>query len=622
MRKTISTLVASLCFTISFAYSGKDSNIVIQTAAEYYSFDYSKKDNSVSVKQDMTTVYQCMDFRTSIAVAEYYDSRTSIDDVKISSDGKLPKITPTYDYYSVDNIFYSDARICYFEMPFEKKGTKNEVSFSKTINDPRYFTSVYFMEGYPVTSKTITLLIPRWMKVDIRELNFEGYNIKKTVNYNSRKDADEIVYTLENCPGRKREKDSPGPTYIEPHLLVLCKSAEVEGNKISYFGTLNDLYAWYHSITSNPENNTAVIKAKAEEITAGVTGDLEKVKKIFYWMHDNIRYIAFEDGLAGFKPQKADEVLRKKYGDCKGMAHLTKEFLKALGFDARLCWIGTNHIAYDYSTPSLAVDNHMIAALLYQGKTYFLDATENYISFNEYAERIQGRQVLIEDGDKYIFTKVPSTTYQQNLDLEKSVLSINGNALEGTVTREWKGEEKENILLNLNAIKKENSRDAFIRYLASGSNNIAIADFTTSSLTDYDKILSVSYKIKNSNAVSAFGNEMYIDLDPRKDMSDFTFDTNTRTLDYLFSYKLNTQMEIQLAIPADYNVTTIPQVLDVKNDDYEFSASVTKSNNKLIYSKKIIVKNIRLARTKFQQWNKDIEKLKAFYNEQVVLTKK
>lgn len=622
MRKITCGLIACLSYICSFADSGKDSNVVIQQASEYYSFDYSKKDNSVSVKQEMTTVYQCMDFRTSIAVAEFYDSRTSIDDVKISSDGKMPKITPTYDYYSVDNIFYSDARICYFEMPFEKKGTKNEVSFSKTINDPRYFTSVYFMEGYPVTTKTITLLIPRWMKVDIKELNFESYNIKKSTSYNSRKDADEIVYTLEHCPGRKSEKYSPGPTYVEPHLLVLCKSAEPEGNKISYFGTLNDLYAWYHSITSNLENNTAVIKAKAEEITAGVTGDLEKVKKIFYWMHDNIRYIAFEDGLAGFKPQKADEVLRKKYGDCKGMAHLTKEFLKALGFDARLCWIGTNHIAYDYSTPSLAVDNHMIAALIYQGKTYFLDATENYIGFNEYAERIQGRQVLIEDGEKFIFTKVPSTTYQQNLDLEKSVMMINGAALEGTVTREWKGEEKENIFASLNSIKKENSRDAFIRYLSNGSNNISIADFTTSSLTDYDKPLSASYKLKNNNAVSAFGNEMYIDIDARKDLSDFTFDINTRNMDYLFTYKLNTQVEVQLAVPADYNVTTIPQPVDVKNDDYEFFASVTKSTNKLVYSKRIIVKNIRLSKARFQQWNKDIEKLKAFYNEQVVLTKK
>jgi len=126
------------------------------------------------------------------------------------------------------------------------------------------------------------------------------------------------------------------------------------------------------------------------------------------------------------------------------MANLTKELLRSQGLDARLCWLGTNHIAYDYSTPSLAVDNHMICALIYKGKTYFLDATETYLGLNDYAERIQGRQVLIEDNDKYILTNVPTTTYMQNLDSEKRVLSIQGDGLTGTVTQEWRGEEKEN----------------------------------------------------------------------------------------------------------------------------------------------------------------------------------
>ena len=221
-------------------------------------------------------------------------------------------------------------------------------------------------------------------------MNFEGKDIKKSSVYDSKQDADIITYTIRDITARERESHSPGPTYTEPHLMVLCKYSESPAGKTTYFNTLDDQYAWYHSITKDLEANNDQVNAKAKEITAGISNDLDKIKKIFYWMHDNIRYIAFEDGIAAFKPEKPEEVLRKKYGDCKGMAHLTKGMLKALGFDARLCWIGTNHIAYDYSTPSIAVDNHMICALIYLGKTYFLDATENYIGFNEYAERIQG----------------------------------------------------------------------------------------------------------------------------------------------------------------------------------------------------------------------------------------
>ena len=623
MKKTLFALIVSICL-LPVAYgTGKDSNVVISNATVSYNFDYNKKDNAVNIKEESSTTYNCLDYRTVISIAEFYDDRTSIDDVKAYVDGsKARNIVPQYEYYSVDNIFYSDVHICYFNLPLEKKGSSSEVYFEKTTNDPRYFTTVYFSESYQISNKTISMTIPRWMKLELKELNFIGKNITKTSEYNSRADADIITYTIKDLPARQSESHSPGASYTEPHLLVLCKYADTPEGKITYFNTLDEQYAWYHSLTKDLVNDEAAIIARALEITSGITNDLDKIKKIFYWMHDNIRYIAFEDGIAGFKPEKADVVLKKKYGDCKGMAHLTKEFLKALGFDARLCWIGTNHIAYDYSTPSIAVDNHMICALLFQGKTYFLDATENYIGFNEYAERIQGRQVLIEDGDKYIYTKVPATTYQQNLDAERSVLNIKGVDLEGSVSREWKGEEKEYIFSRLNAIKKENSKDAFIRFLSNGNKSYAITDFTTSNLGDYDKSLNVQYKMLHSNAVSAFGNELYVDIDPRKDFGSFTFDIKERIHDYWFSYKTNTQMEVQLNIPADYNVTALPPNVSVKNEDYEFNVTISKLPNKLVYTKNIIVKNPRLSKTKFEQWNKDVEKLKAFYNEQVVLTKK
>jgi hypothetical protein len=37
----------------------------------------------------------------------------------------------------------------------------------------------------------------------------------------------------------------------------------------------------------------------------------------------------------------------------------------------------------------------------------FLDGTEHFIALNDYAQRIQGKQVLIEDGKNYIIDKIP-----------------------------------------------------------------------------------------------------------------------------------------------------------------------------------------------------------------------
>ena len=624
MYKHITAVLLGIFLSTQLSFGiDKDSNVVITSAREDYSFNYNGEENAVKIKQHITTTYLCQSFRTSIPVVEFYDSKSSIDNVKIYVDGsKAKNITPKYDYYSIDDVFYSDAHVCYFKLPLEKKESTSEVFFEKTITDPRYFNTIYFSEGYQVQDKEVVITVPKWMKVELKEMNFFGFDIKKSVTYDEKLAADVITYSIKNVAARANETHSPGPSYTEPHLLVLCKYADTPDGKLIFFNTLGDQYAWYHSLTKEQGDNQQIIKAKALEIAGGITNDLDRIKKIFYWMHDNIRYIAFEDGIAGFKPEKADEVLRKKYGDCKGMANLTKELLKALGFDARLCWIGTNHIAYDYSVPSIAVANHMICALLYQDKTYFLDATENYIGFNEYAERIQGRQVLIEDGDKYIYGKIPLTSYQQNADAEKCIFIINGTSIEGTVSRNWEGEAKENIFTQLSAIKRERSNEAFIRYLSDDNKDYVTSNFINSDLSDYDKPLHVQYTLKHANAVTSFGNELYVDIDYRKTLGKFMFNANERSSDYWFGYKINTQLEVQLTIPPDYTVTSMPPDLAVKNNDYEFVATLTKQPGKLVYTKSIIIKNPYLKKSKFEQWNRDIEKLNAFYNEQIVLSKK
>ena len=611
-------LIISTCFG-----EVKDSNIVVSDSKELYEFVWQKSQNSVQVKQNLSTSYFCNDFRTTIPIAEFYDNETSIDNVDFIVDGKKPKdIKPRFSYYSVDDYFYSDEHICYFPLPLERKGSTSSVLFKKTISDPRYFLNVYFSESYPVLHKEVTIKVPRWMKVELKEINFNGYEITKTSNYDNNNDADVYTYTIKNLPPRENEDECPGPSYIYPHILVLSKEATVENVKKTYFNSVADQYAWYKQLVGNIGSNDAIVKVKAQEITAGITNDLDKIKAVFYWMQNNVRYVAFEDGIAGFKPDKADEVIRKKYGDCKGMANATKELLRSLGYDARLCWIGTNHIAYDYSTPSLSVDNHMICALKFQGKMYFLDATENYLGFDEYAERIQGRQVLIEDGDNYILANVPPTTYRQNLDEEKRILKIDGTDLKGTATHVWKGEEKEYVLSELNSIKKDKSIESFTKYLSLGNNDYVITDLKTSNLNNYDKDISAMYNIDYKNAVSSFDKEYYVDLDFTKELNDFIFDTTKRDLDFWFDHKMNLSKQTELEIPNGYSVTSLPPNVEITNPAYEFSISYSQANGKIIYKKNLAIKNIRISKSMFEQWNKDVQKLKASYNEQIVLTSK
>lgn len=596
----------------------KDSNIVISSCTDVFEFVYDKPSDAIQVKESLTLNYTCNNYRSTIPIAQFYNDRTTIDDVDFSIDGKKSKyITPVYSYYQIDEYFYSDAHICYLPLPLGKKGSTGSVTFKKTYKDPRYLTNIFFSDEYPVLLKQVTFRVPKWMQVDLKEMNFSNYSISQAKD--AKTDEDIYTYTAHNIPAREDESMCLGPTYIYPHILVISKEANPQGNTFTYFKTVADQYAWYYDILKKLTNNNTIIKAKADEIISGSKEDMDKIKAIFYWVQNNIRYIAFEDGIAGFLPDKAEEVLRKKYGDCKGMANLTKSLLSSEGFDARLCWLGTNHIAYNYTTPSLAVDNHMICALMYKGKTYFLDATENYLGLNDYAERIQGREILIENNDKYILTHVPVETYSQNLDSEKRILSISGTDLTGTVSDHWKGEEKENILYQLNNIKKDKSQDALKKYLADGNADYKISNLATSDINNIDGDLTANYAVTHSNAVSSFGKDYYIDLDFKKELNGGDFDSS-RKLDFIFPYKTHVERITELSIPSGYKITSLPPNLTVNNKDYEFEINYTQEAGKVIYRKTITLKNTHIAKADFKQWNNDVHKLSEAYNQQLVLT--
>jgi hypothetical protein len=614
-------LFLAILMTKSVFAQTETKNITISSLKEKIEFEKGDKDHPVLIKHSVETIYLCNDFRTSIDNVEFYNDQESIDDVDIYvSEKKVTKYIPVrQEPYSSEGVFYSDQKILYFTLPLEKKGTTSEVRIKKTIKDPRYLDEFFFDNRFPVLFHQVTLVIPSWVSTDIKEFNFPGFSISKSSE--DKGDGKVIVYTASNLPAMPQENASPGITYTSPHIMLITQQATIGGNTIGYFKNTADQYKWYASLVKEIGNDNTVIKAKADEIVRGKATDMDKIKAIYFWVQQNIRYLAFENGIAGFRPEKAQEVMRKKYGDCKGMANLTKCMLTSQGFDARLCWIGTNHIAYDYSIPSLAVDNHMICALYYKNKLYFLDATETNSGFEEYAERIQGRQVLIENGDKFLLEHVPQTVFSQNSETESRIVHIDGTAYKGTATQTFSGESKESLINNMESVKKDKLENAIKSYVTEGKKDYEISNLVMTNTRPEEGKMSIQYSLVHQNAVNIFGNDMYVDLDFRKSFSDYKIDSVKRKLDYMFPYKMNDITETTLVMPEGYQAPTLPANFVVQNPVFEIKMTYTKQPGKIIFRKEINIKQAVLKKAFFSEWNKAIDGLNEFYNNQLTLTK-
>lgn len=595
-----------------------DDHLALQDSYDYVTFDLDKGEKKVTVKRETKTTLMNIDPRVNIQKYCFYNGESEITDFEVSyRNGRNTWFDVKDEAYSSNDLFHHDMRVQYVNLDFPLNAYKYRTSITKEYKDIKYFTKLYFNDDYPTLQKVIKIEVPAWLDVELKEMNFEGHEIQ--ISKVEKNNGLEYTYTLNDIPASSNEKNAPGPSHIYPHILVLPKSFSADGETISIFNSTQDLYNWYKSLVDDLENDNSDLKEKVIELTKDAETDEEKIKNIYYWVQDNIRYIAFEDGIAGFKPEEANNVFRNRYGDCKGMANLTKQMLLEAGFDARLTWIGTKHIAYDYSTPNLSVDNHMICTVFNKGSKLFLDGTEKFNALGEYADRIQGKQALIENGNEYILEYIPVNKPEFNIEKVNYEMKLVDENIIGTVKKEFHGESRANLLNYFNSLKND-KKDEFLEwYLNNGDSNIKVSDINTSDLSDREAEIDINYNIAVKNSVSSFDNALYIDLDLDKELS--SYDLEKRKTSYIFGSKKDLESTTKLQVPKGYKISYLPKSISIKSKNYDLSVDIYAKGNTIIYHKNFKIKNGKIDKTDFEEWNAFIQKLNDVYNDQVILTK-
>lgn len=221
-----------------------------------------------------------------------------------------------------------------------------------------------------------------------------------------------------------------------------------------------------------------------------------------------------------------------------------------------------------------------------------------------------------------LLERIPSTSFPQNTEAEKRQLVINGTSLQGKVNHTWKGESKAHLLYQINNLRKDKAGNALEDYLTASSAKCQLSKLKTSNLSDWDNELTISYELSQTDAVTEFGDELYVDVDFRKEFEHFQLDTAERHHDFVFDYKMHLQHETEITIPANYTLKQVPPSVSIDRPQYAFQTNFKNVGGALVYTKEIILKQVTLPKEAFAQWNSDIAMLKKAYFEQLILIKK
>jgi len=551
--------------------------------------------------------------------AIFFDDNTKIENItKKTIDRRKSKVKPIISDYESDGIFHSDLKLCYFDHTFEKEGERITIEYEKIFTDVKFLDPLYFGAPHPVNLSQIKIDVPDWLELNLRELNFD-----KEMPEFSKEGLGAVTthtYTLKNIKNHGTFSRVPRRNKLNAHLILIPSSYTHNGQQKDLMKEVDDLYEWYASLVQSVDNEKNELKSIVEELTADQESDLDKIKAIYYWVQDNIRYIAFENGIMGFKPESCQKVFNNRYGDCKGMANLTKQMLKIAGYDARLTWLGTSDLPYDYTIPSLLVDNHMICTVFLNGEKIYLDATEKYADLYNYAYRIRGKEVMIEDGENFFIEKIPASDYQNNREYYQHEFDLVEDKLVGKGKYSLDGNRKTRLFNIMASIPQSEWDKSLTNFLNNADKNVKLSISNQPDLKDRDDTPVFEYDVSIANQVIDLGDELYVNPEIEYEFYEYEMEED-RNVAFEFSGTYFIEQETILNIPENWKVTYLPEPLEIQHDKYSFSLEYQKEAGKIRYNKSFKIKNPLLETKDFSSWNTAIEQVSNFYSDQIILSK-
>jgi hypothetical protein len=399
--------------------SQKDAGAVILLKEDILTVDRNKK-----TKEIFHIVGKILDQKARLDYAQiqlifdsYYENYTVDFARSIQADGSVSEVYP--DAMMVESlpqigegIKYSDRRALTFSLPGLDVGVAFE--YQVTIEQKRAIVEgAWFMDhsfNYILRNPNISSMV-RFdpvvqSRLSVRIPHGETFQWKMTLDSTSPlmtvcKGYDEYIWEKHNLPEIKMEVGMPS-------FDKLCSSIEISSLK-----SWKQIDQWAAKKLFPSAKLTKIISRTAKEVTKGAITNEEKIKRLYYFIQRQVKYVAADLERGGYVPHKSEEVLKNRYGDCKDQTMLLISLLNAVDIKAYPALINP-YMSPERITTPVPYFSHVITYIPINGKELWLDPTPGVCPFTEIYVSNQNRHAFIIDGKGGQMLTTPGSTAQEN----------------------------------------------------------------------------------------------------------------------------------------------------------------------------------------------------------------
>lgn len=488
------------------------------------------------------------------------------------------KTSETSDYS-----FYDDVVAYNFTYPSVVKGAKMYSQVQMVSEDPAFPFKFYFGDFFPSEEFSFTVTCPE--NIEIR-YKLYGYDTS-SVSFNLTHKSGKKIYSWRAVNTRTYTRDGYAPAieYFIPHVIIQISKYTWKGNSFNVISSLDDLYKWhYKKICNLNQTESPEIKALTDSLTRNQSSDKEKVRSIFKWVQNNIKYIAFEDGENGYVPREASLVMKRKYGDCKDKTSLLVAMMKSQGLHASYAWVGSRDLPYKFSEFSTGFNTNHVVAVWWDenNQPVILDGTTQNHSMEDIPAFIQGKECFIDNGpDKYTLYKIPVASPEKNLIYDSLIVELKGDTLIGYGISLYKGEKRAYMM---DYFEGKNSTDLpkiVMNQLPKASNKFIVDSVKSEPISNNGTPFTFTYYFHLPNYLISNHTVKYLNLnlDRFPSMIDLKDD---RWMPVELKQTMSHVFVCSLVIPEGYEIRELPQNSAYSNPHFNFSQNYSRINQTIL----------------------------------------
>src|ERR1700688_1383493 len=213
--------------------------------------------------------------------------------------------------------------------------------------------------------------------------------------------------------------------------------------QLTTFESWEQVGRWYASLERDRRMPSPEVRSKAQELTKGMNGDMEKIEALYDYVAKNFRYVSLSLGVGRYQPHAASDVLHDQYGDCKDKHTLLASLLEAEGLHASSVLINSSR-KLDPDVPSPSQFDHVITMLPTGKEEVWMDTTSEVAPFRLLAYSLRSKLALVipVEGSPHL-EDTPSDTPMPDSEISQVEGKINEiGKLEVHVHYAFRGDEE------------------------------------------------------------------------------------------------------------------------------------------------------------------------------------